>query len=390
MAKKKLKLKVLFDTNVVYNTSASDLLRKETVELIRNNSNLADIDIEWLLPEVVVKERTFQMIKKGNELLGPIQKLEAVLGHNLNITKEVLESRIVENVKKQIESLSINVIKVDTTKVDWNTLIDDSLFRRAPFEDNEKEKGFRDALILECLKLTIGASPTTKSICRIVLVTNDGRLNEAAVKLIGKHTNIDLFTNSGDFLSLINILSSEITEELVKQISSSASQLFFEKENKSSLYFSSNIRDQVSSKFKKELNLILEGAETRENGSWWINGPKFERKEKQRIFWRSIIEVDFICYKHSTYPVSGIGSERSQWYSSSLPPVIGTGFINPAISPLNPESFLQSSARFSFKDKVAGGKTRFEVLWSVTLTTNKKLKTPKVEEIKFLETVPLS
>ena len=74
--KKKLKLKVIFDTNVVYTGSASDLLRNEIVELINNHKSLTDIEIEWYIPETVVKERIFQMNKKGNELLPHIQKLE--------------------------------------------------------------------------------------------------------------------------------------------------------------------------------------------------------------------------------------------------------------------------------------------------------------------------
>jgi hypothetical protein len=36
-------------------------------------------------------------------------------------------------------------------KVDWNRLIENAVTRRAPFEEGEKEKGFRDALIYECL-----------------------------------------------------------------------------------------------------------------------------------------------------------------------------------------------------------------------------------------------
>ncbi len=161
--KKKLKLKVIFDTNVVYTGSASDLLRNEIVELINNHKSLTDIEIEWYIPETVVKERIFQMNKKGNELLPHIQKLEKLLGHNLNITKEIIEDRILETVKKQLISLQIETIKIDIAKVDWELIIHNSLNRQIPFEDNEKEKGFRDALILECLKQIISNSPKTKS-----------------------------------------------------------------------------------------------------------------------------------------------------------------------------------------------------------------------------------
>ena len=55
MAKKnKLKLKVIFDTNVIFTGSASDLLRNEIVELINSHKSLSDIEIEWYIPETVI------------------------------------------------------------------------------------------------------------------------------------------------------------------------------------------------------------------------------------------------------------------------------------------------------------------------------------------------
>ena len=218
MAIKKLKLKVIFDTNVVYTGSASDLLRNEIVELINNHKSLSDIEIDWLIPETVIKERIFQMNKRGNELLPAIQKLEKLLGHNLNITKEIIQERILETVRKQLISHEIKTVKIDTNKVDWENIINNSLNRLIPFEDNEKEKGFRDALILECLKQTIASSPITKSICRIIFITNDNILNKAAAQIGSQSTNVNVFPNIDEFVSLINILDSEITEDLINKI----------------------------------------------------------------------------------------------------------------------------------------------------------------------------
>jgi hypothetical protein len=47
----------------------------------------------------------------------------------------------------------------------------------------------------------------------------------------------------------------------------------------------------------------------------------------------------------------------------------------------SPES-LQSS-----EEVISTGKSKFEIVWSVTLTTTKVLKTPKIESINFIETV---
>ena len=370
--KKKLTLKVLFDTNVIYTGSANDLFRKEITELLDNHKILSDIELYWHIPEVVLKERTFQMNKKGNELLPNVQKLERILGHNLNISSEIIRSRIDETIKKQLEKYQIHTAKTDTTKVDWETLINKALNRQPPFEDNEKEKGFRDALILECLMQLIKNSPTTKSICRIAFISNDGLLNVAATQATSSASNVNVFSNIDELVSLINILTSQITEETITSISAESGKLFFTKDDETSLYFTEGVRKEITEDYATQLSAKQEGADKRENGSWWINKPGFEKKDKQRVFWKSIIEVDFEEFKTSI---------ESSSTKSILDLIQKKESTNPFLSTSAP-SFQTK------KEKVGEGKTRFEVLWSVTLTTNKKLKNPKVDSIKYVDTIP--
>src|SRR3989304_1055928 len=94
--KSKRELRIIFDTNAIFIGTASDLLRKEIVDLIESYSKLPDLTLQWYLPQVVVEERKFQMIKKGKELLPSINKIEKLLGHNLNITEDIIESRVIE------------------------------------------------------------------------------------------------------------------------------------------------------------------------------------------------------------------------------------------------------------------------------------------------------
>lgn len=404
--KKKLKLKVIFDTNVVYTGSASDLLRNEIVELINNHKSLSDIEIEWFIPETVVKERIFQMNKRGNELLPSIQKLEKLLGHNLNITKEIIEGRILETVKKQLTSLNIEIIKIDVAKVDWESIINNSLNRQIPFEDNEKEKGFRDALILECLKQLISNSPTTKSICRIAFITNDNLLNKAATQIGSLSPNVNVFPNIDEFVSLINILDSEITEDLINKIINDSEKLFFEKDVDNTLYYTQNIRKQISENFSTELNAKLEGANNRENGTWWIGKLGFEKKNRQQIIWKTIISIDFIDYRitWSSIPATsyenyysfnkqnvglGLSSLDSRPMGIGLDSLGAPGIGSTMSNNVNTGMGISAREQMSpIKEKIGEGKTRFEITWSVTLSTDNKLKNPKIESIKYLDTIP--
>lgn len=410
MAIKKLKLKVIFDTNVVYTGSASDLLRNEIVELINNHKSLSDIEIDWLIPETVIKERIFQMNKRGNELLPAIQKLEKLLGHNLNITKEIIQERILETVRKQLISYEIKTVKIDTNKVDWENIINNSLNRLVPFEDNEKEKGFRDALILECLKQTIASSPITKSICRIIFITNDNILNKGAAQIGSQSTNVNVFANIDEFVSLINILDSEITEELINKIINDSDKLFFEKDNTSTLFYSQNLRNKISEDYKEELNGKMEGANSRENGIWWIGKPGFEKKNRQKVIWKTIISIDFVDFKN-TWATMPSRTSLENYYSIDRQNLgvmdisaignnsIGIGNLRNGPmgmglgSSITGNSQIYNSGRYDreqttpIKEKIGEGKTRFEITWSVTLTTENKIKNPKIESIKYLDVV---
>ena len=111
--KKPRELKVVFDTSVLYTGSASDLLNNDSVTIIQNNSDHDDLKIEWYLPEVVIHERKYQMRAQGIKFIPPVKKLERLLGHNLNITEDVIKSRIEKVVEEQISILHIHPIYLD-------------------------------------------------------------------------------------------------------------------------------------------------------------------------------------------------------------------------------------------------------------------------------------
>src|SRR6266851_5888210 len=57
-------------------------------------------------------ERTVsQMLNHAYELLPSVQKLERLLGHNLNITAEILRQRVQDTIDRQVEELGIKIIR---------------------------------------------------------------------------------------------------------------------------------------------------------------------------------------------------------------------------------------------------------------------------------------
>jgi hypothetical protein len=293
-------LKVVFDTNVLWTGSASDLLQLEVAELIRNNAGHTDLTLTWYLPEIVRHERQFQMRKKAVELLSPILKLERLLGHNLNITEEIVEQRVNAVIEQQILELGISIISLDETKVDWKAMMLDSAYRRPPFDSGEKEKGFRDALVAVAFLQLIEQSPVTPKVCRIALVTNDELLRAAVnAKTVGA-TNVRILENLEELKGLINTLVSNVTEEFVQKVMPKASTYFFEAGRDDALFYKEAIKKRINEEFAEVLKAVPQNASTRENDRWLISVPRFLEKKGQRIFWASRITVSAKAYKYET------------------------------------------------------------------------------------------
>src|SRR5213594_1722487 len=55
-------LKIVLDSNTIYNQSAHYILTKEIYELIKVSIKYHDLKITWYLPETVRHERQYQML----------------------------------------------------------------------------------------------------------------------------------------------------------------------------------------------------------------------------------------------------------------------------------------------------------------------------------------
>lgn len=365
--KTKPELRVVFDTSVLYTQVAYNLVRSEVRQLIEANSHHPDLSIQWYLPRIVVDERQYQMQRKAIELLPSIGKLEKLLGHNLNITEEILTHQVDEAIKKQLTELGMSTLEIDTTSIDWEVLIRRAMYRRPPFEPGEKEKGFRDSLIAETFLQLVQESPTTPSVCRLAIVTDDDLLAEYLKERVKEAKNIRVLSSISELESLINTLVSEVTEEFVADLIEKAIKYFFEKENDTSLYYKENIRGRIGELYGEELSAIPKKGLLRENGTWWISKPVFAKKERQRIFWITPIKVDAKLTKYESPKSTATGA------LSFMPPSTDV-------------EFRGLLAQAPEKVEVASGQSIIEVHWSVNITQTKKLTSPRIDKILYVST----
>jgi hypothetical protein len=402
----KPQLKVVLETNILYSGTASDLVQQEAANLIKE-SVYPDLEILWYLPDIVRHERQYQMRKRALELLPPVAKVERLLGHNLAITEEILLDAVEKSVSLRREELGLLSLALDNSKVDWNRVGLDAVYRRPPFQDGEKEKGFRDCMILESFLQLVADSPKAASACRIVLLTGDKLLNQAVQARNTGWTNISVLASLDELRGLINTLVSEVDEEFLALLRPKAGDLFFEKDERSTLLYKEEIVKKLKEKFAAELADVPPGATTRTNGTWTVNPPNFVKKTGRRIQWASRISIEAEASKPATQP-------RAAEAAVFSPVTAGAGFLNTyisakgTISNLHPEQnaavWLPNSGIASIQPNLQAqdlwtvgtmtptitthkGTDVYEVLWSADVTTSHDLRRPSIDELKHLEPV---
>ena len=237
------------------------------------------------------------MLAKAREFLPTVHQLERLLGHNLNITEEILDLRVDDAINSQIENLNLSVVELDTQQVEWPAAIERSLKRNPPFDPGDREKGFRDYLIAESFIQLAEASPNTPSICLLAVVADDEPLRKYLTERTVYRQNVRVLSSIDELESLINTLVSEVTEEFIAEIAPKISDYFFDKGDETSLYFKEGIGNRIIEQYGKELKKIPFAGTFRESGTWRISDPVFEKKAKQRTFWESRITVDAKIYR---------------------------------------------------------------------------------------------
>lgn len=401
-------LRVVFDTNALYVTSpgfgsASDLVRQEIANLIAE-AKYPDLDIFWYLPESVRHERQYQMQVEALKLRAPINRIERLLGHNLALTDAVLLERVKVNIEEKEKQLGLLEIKLDHGLVDWAKLIHAAAYRSPPFEAGEKEKGFRDALVAESFFQLLASSPRTPDLCRVVLITSDGRLAEAVKERIADSRNASVLANIEELKGLINTVVSNVGEDFIALLKPKAAKLFFtSSDDKGTLIYTEKIIEKIEEKFKSEMEAKPEGTAFRNNRSWFIDSPNFSRKEGRRIFWKSRIDL-----KVEAGIIKSASEQQGSVFVQNLEPLSATHVVtspqqNPTQFTLanlaSPAALIQAwglgegyglgsvQIQPTFGKRVVThlGHDIFEVLWSTDVSMSKELKKPVVDDITHVE-----
>ncbi len=393
-------LRVAFDTNALFTQSERYLVNKNIADFIRANSNHQDLKITWHLPEIVMDERQYQMRIRGMDLLPAIQKLERLIGVNLNVTQRVIEDHIKSAIENQVSELSLKLLPLESGSVDWVRLVQDAAYRRGTFEPGEREKGFRDSIVAEIFVQLVVNSPTTPTICRVALITNDTLLQESVKFRLEGRKNVRILNDLNELQDLVDTLVANVQEEFIASIKKPAQELFYSTTNRDNLYNRDEVRKLIIGEFKQELAALPDGADSRDNSStWYISAPRFVSKVKQRITWASRVRIDAKALKQpaaadvfakALQALIAKQSPNTLTYKSPLPmPLFAApaGGLTGAFSSSESKPTQASPPEPPAPILVANGRTEFDVIWSTTVTLKtRRLTTPKIERIQHVQT----
>lgn len=410
-----LELKVVLDTSALFTGSASNFLKKEIADLIAQTSNLPDLTIRWIVPEVVRHERQFQMQEGASQFLPTIEKLQRLLGVNLNITKEILDSRVKETVERQVHEHGIVVQALNSADVDWPRVILDASYRRPPFQLGEKEKGFRDALILETFLQIVQSSPTTRSSARLALVSGDQLLRDATLLRLQSATNVYVLESVDALKDLINTIGSAVDEKFIAAIKERAAEIFFKSGDEGTLYYKASVGTKLDQALTIASLKLPAGAYRYKVDKWTISPPRFVKKQGQRIHWATRFEAALNALKAA--------ERQPAWVTPGTGLALpgGTGLTLAAL--MKPNIYTQPSLRaassfaiaapaatgssvfgtegsswpyinpqisYDFGSKAAdqiigSGIAILDASWSLAVTTSGALTKPKLESVEFVE-----
>ncbi|MBC8726537.1 hypothetical protein F6X37_35025 [Paraburkholderia sp. 31.1] len=409
--KKRKTLHVLFDTNAILADSFENLISRKAADTITDHSKHGDLDIIWILPEVVRLEREYQMRDKFRHVLSPTRQAEQLLGANWGISQEGIDAAIATRIDQQLAAYSILTRTCNAALVDLNQITHDAAFRVPPFEPGPTEKGFRDAILCETFyQLTNSLSVNETA----VLVSNDKRVQLAVG---ARMPNARVLENIEGLRDEINLRVGNVDAQTASLIERKASKLMFDFSNvddQTALWNRDNLYNKIWAKFQQEINELWDNsnASVTEN----ILAPtRLVKKEGTRVFFSTVYTANgqATVWVPDTSPAKspnagglpGLGSYSD--LSDDYRRMIALSNANPLIEPASGSAYVTSyNVSDSSKALMKPATTAFlslmaapqhgkwittpvpaanvSILWSATLSKQMRLTRAKVDDLLLL------
>ena len=238
------------DTNAIYPKNPSDLFGTSFVNGIRKLIDDESETIEVQIPQMVLLERAhqraetaklnYEKIKSGSKILKESHNFEIPLE---NINYQVIERTSLRQLEEEAERLGFKIIPTPSENINWSQVVEDAAWRRAPFENNDTEKGFRDRVIFE----TVAAFCEDDTSNQIFFICDDD--------ILADKTRLDiqrpLFSVESDLNSIFDQvrIKQKENKDFAIEVFSKIAKEFYDKEQNSGLFVDAGLQTKIRDQY---------------------------------------------------------------------------------------------------------------------------------------------
>ncbi len=296
---------LILDTNALWHNDKSNVVSPDFQKFW--DSFAEEFDLKLRLPEVVRGELLYQQtssaltsLERANNQFESMSIISGV-SYKHRLTSQRLTRDIENRFDKWMSQIGADLIPTPKESINWGSIINDAIWRNPPFiAEKDREKGFRDSLILE----TVLSQCKSMSTQDIVFVSGDRLLRDTATLRLEKYTNASVYESIEEFSAYLRLTKEKLTAEFVRLIQKRASLKFFDARKRSGLVISkklsTHIRNEHTSHFRtpSELSDLAEIWATGKSNEWtsisdegiWIGGARFDHLEgEDKFHWVSPI-----------------------------------------------------------------------------------------------------
>lgn len=310
--RKRKTLHVVFDTNAIFTKTPEELVSADAAAAIQEHSRHGDLDVIWIVPQIVRKEREYQMHQAFRAVLEPAKRASALLGEAWDLSDGKIKAAVDSTIQRQASQLNVVFRDCDAGRVDWASVMHASAFRLPPFQPGQTEKGFRDAIVCETyLQLVSDLSGSDTA----VLVTNDN-LIVAALK--DRLPDARLLPDMSALRDEINLRVSDVDAQTAAQIEAKAAKVFFDfskPEWSGSLWMKADLYAEITRKFGDRIRATPPGY------NWKLERQEIHRTRLARKQGNQLLLV-------TTYVSKSSGS---YWQPDPPPPPSSAGVQNTSL-----------------------------------------------------------
>jgi len=309
---------VYFDANVAYSKKPSEPISPRLLKSIEKARTLTRIDVR--VPEVVLEELAYQQFviayAAGQNLKKNYKTLLDVCGLAVSQAPDVqaLKTGVKSLLSKSLEKASFSKISTPIADIDWAAVVHDSCWRCAPFEkprseDDLAEKGFRDKIILETIKVDV--SKIKDGV--VAFVSGDSLLRRAFKDQTTTKCPTEAYSHFGELLGHLDLLAKTKSSQFTNEVLSKVGAFFYTPGDPSCVAIAQGVIEKLVDEYSEEMSRpSLSGNWFEEFQRWtpvtpvklFASQPVFQPDEKDaRYHW--ISTVTLVRLLRRTEPRSG-------------------------------------------------------------------------------------